>query len=168
MYSDSARAEKGGNSPPYIIGGDILDIILYNTNSPKNKINKSLSNELTITGTMRNNTSILTPTILIQYNPVNYNYAYIPQFNRYYYIADIIFMTNSMVELYLKVDVLMSHRIAILNSDVIIDKTTDNPDLNRYVYSDGFSTLCKDKTDIIQFPNGFNDNGEYILITAGG
>jgi hypothetical protein len=39
---------------------------------------------------------------------------------------------------------------------------------NRYMTGDIWQKTVKYKTDIIQFPQGLNDNGDFILITAGG
>jgi hypothetical protein len=39
---------------------------------------------------------------------------------------------------------------------------------SNYLNGRQFVRLVKSKTDIITFPNGLLDSGEYILITAGG
>ena len=56
-----------------------------------NKINKSPETIITLTGTLKKETSIVNPVILIEYDGTftNCNYAYIESFSRYSYITDI-------------------------------------------------------------------------------
>ncbi len=78
-------------------------------------------------------------------------------------------MRVNVWELVLTVDVLMSHKTEILNSPATVAGMTSYLNgVNKYVNSDVWGTLCKDFTDIIPFQNGLLDDGEYILITAGG
>lgn len=144
-----------------------MDIVLYNNNSEKNKIYKTLSNANTISGALREGTSIINPTIRMVTNPVPYDYAYIPEFNRYYYITDIVSLRNNVWELSLSVDPLMSFAADVLDAIVLLE-SSEITDANDYLSSDVWRSLVKSKTDIISFPSGLSDNGEYILITSGG
>lgn len=102
-----------------------MKIILYSTNSPNNKLNKSLANAWEKQGTLRNETNLITPSILIQRdtnNFLNRNYCYIPEFGRYYYITDVESTRTKMWMIHLRVDVLMSFKQDILNSNAIITK----------------------------------------------
>lgn len=121
-------------------------------------------------GTIRGESSILKPSITIQAgNIVGFNYCYIPDFGRYYFIQDVVSLRVNVWELMLTVDVLMSHKSEILNSPATVAGMTSYLNgVNKYVNSDVWGTLCKDFTDIIPFQNGLLDDGEYILITAGG
>lgn len=144
-------------------------ITLYNTYSEKNMINKSLVNALNFEGTLRSETSIINPVFNIESstNLVDYNYCYIQEFGRYYFIKDIRSIRNNLWEISLQVDVLMSFRNDILNSEgIIID--TENVNSDMYQNHDSWNTKVKTKTDIISFPSGLLESGEYILITAGG
>ena len=143
---------------------------LYKNRSEKNALNKSISNEMSFDGTLREDTSIKAPVIKIAANSeiVNYNYAYISAFSRYYFISDIKSIRNGLWELYLIVDVLMSFKTDILRCYGIIDHTQSNL-ISEYLQSDIWQSLVKDKTDIINFDgSALLDSGEYILITAGG
>lgn len=144
-----------------------MQITLYVNASEKNKINKSLTAVSTLTGSVKDNTSITHPKILIEYdNPVSFNYCYIDAFNRYYFVDDVIIVRNNLLQISLSVDVLESFKTAILSQNVIIDKNTSNYEL--YLPDENLITLVKTKTDIVNFPNGLLDSGEFILITAGG
>lgn len=145
-------------------------ITLYNTASESNAVNKVLSNGLTLTGTFRDTPSVINPILLINAtNPALFNYAYIPDYGRYYFIDNIKSIRTDIWELTLRCDVLMSHKAGILASTAVIDESESVlTGVNRYIANEAWATLVKDKTDIITFPNGLLDTGEYILITAGG
>lgn len=146
-----------------------MNITLYNNLSEKNVIQKTLANAVTITGTLKESTSIKNPTITIEYSStiVGYNYCYIEDFSRYYFISDVKSLRNNLWSLSLRADVLMSFANDILNTPAIIDHTSET-ETTDYMGSPIWSNLVKDKTDIINFSSGLSENGGYILITAGG
>ena len=145
-----------------------MDITLYKNNSEKNKISKSLSNGHTLSGTLRNESNVVTPTIIINIdNPTSYNYAYIPMFGRYYFITDFVSLRTGIWQINLKSDVLMSFKDSILGSSALI-QNTQSVGKNDYLNGSKWVAEVKDKTEIKTFPNGLLDTGEFILITAGG
>ncbi len=145
-----------------------MNLTLYVNNSEKNKIGKNLTNDFPLSGTLRDVTNIINPVILIELNEIgNYNYCYIPNFSRYYFITDITVIRTGLFAISLMVDVLESFQTSIKNLSVIL-LNTQNVGINNYLPSQVFRNNVKYKTDIINFPNGLNDSGEFILITAGG
>lgn len=144
-----------------------MEIVLYQNTSEKNKINKSLIEVETLTGTLRESTNLINPVIRIEYDdPTAFNYCYIREFGRYYFVDNIEIMRTNLLSLSLSVDVLESFKSEILSQKAIIEKSTNiNSD---YLPDENLKTLVKTKTDIINFSNGFLDSGEFILITAGG
>ena len=145
-----------------------MNIILYVNNSEKNKIGKNLTNDFSLSGTLRDATDIINPVILVELNEIaNYNYCYISNFKRYYFITDITVIRTGLYAISLSVDVLESFKSDIKNLPVIL-LNTENVGLNNYLPSQVFRNNVKSKTDILNFPNGLNDSGEFILITAGG
>lgn len=144
-----------------------MEITLYQNISEKNKINKTLVSVATLSGTLKEITSVMNPVITIEYNtPTGFNYCYIPTFERYYFVSDVTIIRNNLIQLKLSVDVLESFKTQILAQNVIINKSQSNKQL--YLPDENWKTLVKTKTDIVNFPNGFLDDGEFILITAGG
>lgn len=144
-----------------------MTITLYRNESEKNKINKTLTTVDTLTGTLRDSSSIINPEITIEYdNPTGFNYCYIDEFNRYYFVTNITVINNKLLKLSLKVDVLESFKTSILAQNIIIDKSTSNVD--EYLPDDNLIVNVKTKTDIVNFPSGLLESGEFILITAGG
>lgn len=145
-----------------------MNITLYINNSEKNKIGKNLTNDFSLSGALRDATNIINPVILIELNEIgNYNYCYIPDFNRYYFITDITVIRTGLFAISLMVDVLESFKSDIKNLSVIL-LNTQNVGSSNYLPSPVFRNNVKSKTDILNFPNGLNDSGEFILITAGG
>lgn len=146
-----------------------MNVTLCNNSSERNEINKTISNGETFFCTLRSETSVSDPAILLEYNGnlSGYNYCYIPDFGRYYYITDITSVRNNLWMVKCHVDVLMSFKSAILSSVAILEESSVTG-ISNYLSNDVWRALSKDKTSIIPFSNGLNSSGEYILITAGG
>lgn len=148
-----------------------MTIIFYNNCSERNVINKMIDTltALTLTGELRKSTSVKNPVIVVETTDaiIGYNYCFITEFARYYFITDIKSVRNGLWEISMRVDVLMSFQNDILSSEAIIDHETA-PDNSNYLNSEIWDSTVKDKTDIINFNNGLSETGGYILITAGG
>ena len=144
-----------------------MEITLYYNSSEKNKINKTLSSVAVLSGSIKGESSIINPEILIEYNnPAAFNYCYIDAFSRYYFVKDVTVVRNNLLRLRLTIDVLESFKTQILAQHVIIDKNTNKFDY--YLLDDNWKVNAKTKTDIVNFPSGLLESGEFILITAGG
>lgn len=146
-----------------------MDIIFYINTSDNNVLNKTLSVQKTLTGSLKNECTIINPTIIIEDSGdvINYNYLFIPEFGRYYFIDDVRIIKRNVFEISASVDVLQSFRPYILNLPVILEDS-ETTGADKYLQSDVWVSKVKTKTDIINFPNGLNETGEFILITAGG
>ena len=147
-----------------------MRITLYKNHSERICLTKVIDNALILNGTLRNEASVKTPVITIAGNETIpfYNYVFIEEFNRYYYITDIRSIRAGVWELSLLCDVLMSFRSDILNAYAVIENTQET-DISKYLSSDIWTNTVKDKTDIINFSgSSLLSSGEYILITAGG
>lgn len=148
-----------------------MEITLYTNESEKNKLEKTITHSILLEGNLRDESSIINPIILISSNkediPYMYNYAYIPAFGRYYFITDIESVRTGIWRVSMHVDVLMSYKEQIKNLNVIINNSEETG-ANNYLSGEQWITNVKNTTNIVNFPNGLNDNGEFILITAGG
>lgn len=145
-----------------------MDITLCVNNSEKNKLGKSLSNLNTFSGSLKEETSVTNPVIMMELeNPTGFNYAYIPEFGRYYFIDDIVSVRTGLWRISMKVDVLESFKNNIRGVSVILSDST-NTGKEEYLPGKVWKTKVKELTDIINFPSGLSDNGDFILITAGG
>ena len=145
-----------------------MDITLYKNSSERNKLNKVLTDSHTFTGALRGVTSVVFPEIDLEVeNPTGFNYAYIPDFGRYYFISGMASIRSGLWKISMRVDVLMSFKTDIKTSRGILTDTQSTAK-NLYLEDDSWVNMVKDKTDIIAFSNGLLESGEYILITAGG
>lgn len=110
----------------------MFDIYLYKNNAEPNRIDKSLhlSRIGVVSGTLRDETSITDIVINFEYSGViDFNYVYIPFFNRYYFVNDVISVRNDIWNISLSVDVLMTYKDALLNLYAFVDRNenTINP-----------------------------------------
>lgn len=137
-------------------------------NSEKNKLGKSLSNLNVFSGSLKDETSVTNPVVIMELeNPTGFNYAYIPEFGRYYFIDDIVSVRTGLWKISMKVDVLESFKNNIRGIPVILSDSTET---GKELYLSGkvWKSKVKELTDIVNFPSGLSDNGYFILITAGG
>lgn len=146
-----------------------MEITFYVNNEEPEKVNKNLGTGQTIEGTLKDSVIIERPSILIETDiDINgYNYFYIPEFNRYYFRTDIEIVRNNLFRISGRTDVLMSFKEPMKNFQVILDHS-EVTGVTNYQSSPVWQALVKTKTDIINFPYGLSENGEFILITAGG
>lgn len=146
-----------------------MEIKLYKTSSPRKKLVKELTDEITLTGTLRGQSSVMSPSLQIQdIAVIGYNYCYIPDFGRYYYINNINALRANLFELSLGIDVLMTYASEIRGNYAIVDKVENFGVAFNYINDGSWINTNRTDQSIINFSNGFNDNGEFILITAGG
>lgn len=145
-----------------------MNITFYKNNSEPERFNKSLTGDHLVTGSLRDTSNVVNPDILIEGNPEDfpntYNYAYIEEFGRYYFVGDPVSLRNNIIRIPLQVDVLMSFADDILSNQAIIDKQNSG---NNYINDGSWIRESREFYTIKTFEAGFEDSGEYILITAG-
>lgn len=145
-----------------------MEIRLYNNVSDNRTIRKKLLNEFSLTGTLRDSCSLLGPVINIESsNVLRFNYAYIPDFQRYYFVKEITNLRKNIWTLELEVDPLMSFKGDILALDVVVDKQSSDSIGDEYIDDGSLVADNNTFTSVYNLSSGFNDHGEYILITAG-
>ena len=145
-----------------------MDIKLYYNTSDNKTIKKNIINEFSLTGTLRDSCSLIEPVINIESsNVLRFNYAYIPDFQRYYFVKEIINLRKNIWTLELEVDPLMSFKGDILVLQVVVDKQSSDSIGDEYIDDGSLVADNNTFTSIYNLSKGFNDHGEYILITAG-
>ena len=140
-------------------------INLYNNESPANKISKNITLLSVLSGDLRGETNIVNPIVRVYGTTFPaFNYAGIPTFDRYYYLRDVRQVRADIWELSLESDPLMSFDLSDV-AGVLVEGESGGSD---YLEHRHFVRNVKSKTSILNFSNGLLENGEYILITAGG
>lgn len=150
-----------------------MQIDLFTCKAERNRVNKSdyISNRFTLQGNIKSSTSVTNIVIEIaKSNPViyEYNYMYIGEFNRYYFIDDITNVSANRWIITASVDVLFSFMNDILETSAIIEKVENEVTANLYLDDGSFVMDSRKYNEIKEFPSGLNENGSYILICAGG
>lgn len=141
-----------------------MTVIFYKYDGIKNKINKTLSSGLTINDIIiQNDFDITDFELLIKNTNFNseYNYCFIPDLNRYYFIENIEKMNGSIYKIRITVDVLKSFSSQIENINAIITKS-ENPD-NNFVDCEKSENYT---SEVINLTDNFNHSGNLILITS--
>ena len=143
-------------------------ISLFKTASENNRVVKVLTDEKQLSGELRNQTSVLNPNIRIETadNISTYNYAYISEFGRYYYITDIVSVRTNLWVVSLRCDVLMSYKDEIKTITGVIVRQENNP--NKLLVDRLERIQSNKEIDILYYPDAFSKNLQYILVTAGG
>lgn len=94
-----------------------MEIKLYKVNNSPIEMNKTLTNEITVNGRLRAECSVENPVIELEYSSslTSYNYAYIPEFRRYYFIEPPVY-SGKYLTFTMKEDYLYSWKNDILSS----------------------------------------------------
>lgn len=145
-----------------------FNIVLQTNNSDKNVLDKSLTNIATISGTLKNETSIINPVILITGNLttyVNCNYMTISTFGRSYFVTDIRSIRNGLIEVSGHVDVLTSYKNQIRENTGIIHRQENL--WNLYLNDGAFRVYQNPIVLTKEFSTGFS-TPEFVLAVAGG
>lgn len=144
-----------------------FEIILQRNTSEKAKLDKRLETVLTLSGEIKQETSVVDPVILIEMDielAVTANYMTIPVFGRSYFIRNIRSIRNDLVEISCHVDVLSSFKEEIRDNTAIIHRQESQ--WNLYL-NDGVLKVYQNPNVLtMPFPSGFTKQ-EFVLAVAG-
>lgn len=140
---------------------------IQRNNSEAIHLDKDLTNILTATAIMKEETSIIDPVLIIETDLATIaraNYITIPQFGRSYFITNIRSITNDLVELTCHVDVLSSFASEIRQNTGIVHRQENN--WNLYLNDGSLHAYQNPIITTHLFPNGFSGQS-YVLVLAG-
>lgn len=147
-----------------------IAVKLCHNSSPIEKIGKVLDEGESFDCVLKAETSILRPTIILNSSSANlkgYNYMYIADLNRYYFIDDIVSKNNNIWEVSGHVDVLETYKQQILSNNAVIRRQSNQ--YNTYLNDAEWNVYAYDDVITLKFSNsGFKKSLEYLLIVAGG
>lgn len=166
IYGD---ADEGVHAKITLPESNNVQFALYQTGSSNIRIDKTATllhnyDNLVI----KDKTSITNPTIILKASDVNVsrsNYAYIPRFNRFYYVEDVKTVAQDIWEIDLKCDVLMSFRDDIVGQTAIFKRSESSNNL--YLNDDRLQIDSRTRIYNYIFPNKIESNGTYVLLMAG-
>ena len=149
----------------------MINVQLLTSSSPVEKIGKKLKAGGTYSCKLKDNTSILRPTLILLsvLNPSQFNYMYIQDFRRYYFIDDIVSINNNIWEISAHVDVLETYKAAIKSNQAVIRRQANS--FNLYLDDPEFKTYAYDQIQTKQFAvptgGGFSKSMYYVLTVNG-
>lgn len=143
-----------------------MNVTLYKTTDPVNVLSKTLTDAVTKTGTLKENCNVLNPSILFGFNPIAYNYAYIADFGRYYFVGKPINEGAALWRVDLTVDPLMSWKDGIKASPCIAAKSSSA--YNLYLNDPNYKCYQDDIILMQNFPSGFEDLSSHFVLTIFG
>lgn len=142
-------------------------LTLYSNNSENIRMDKQLTEIASLTGTLKEETSVIDPVIIVS-DIDSYvtliNYAYIQEFKRYYFVTNIHSVRNNLWRLSMHVDVLETYKLDIRENSGIIERNESLYDLQ---LNDGLFRTRQNPRIVQQvFPSGFN-TWNFVLGVAG-
>lgn len=147
-------------------------ITLYQYNGKNNVINKNLTNGVNVDGSIKQPFNILRPSVNFRVNQTlqnvkNYNYAYIANLGRYYFVNSIDAISTDVFVLSLSVDVLKTYSAEILAASGTI---TNRENGNKYISNRANIHDVRPQFEKIDFSVNapFDADGTIIMITLKG
>lgn len=146
----------------------MVTIKFYKYTGRPRTVNKTLGESTDISGVLRDDFNMIKPVITIRKQDVsNFNYCFIPDFNRYYFIEEVTLQNKNEYEMQLSLDVLKTYETQILDATGRVTEQ-DNPD----PYISNRETVYKrtPNFDKVPFANTglLNENGGIIMVTLKG
>lgn len=144
-----------------------FNIVLQRNKSERERVNKDVTNLLTVSGVLKAETSIIDPIIIIECdlsNVVNCNYMTISAFGRSYFVNNIRSIRNGLVEFTCHCDVLSSFASQIRDNYAIIKR--QESEWNLYLNDGSFKVYQNPNVLTRAFPSGFTTQ-EFVLAVAG-
>ncbi len=113
-----------------------ISISFGTTTSEKRQLDKSVSYALSLSGTLRNETNVVNPTILVEANVstlAGCNYMSIPAFHRQYFITDIRSISDELCEVSGHCDVLSTYKAGIRSNTAIVGRSATEGNWNLFL-----------------------------------
>lgn len=142
---------------------------LYKNNSEKIKVDKTLTLIYTTDLLMKDSVSLTNPIFTLSLNNdkiTEFNYIFVPELKRYYYVTDIVMVRNNLFEVSCHCDVLMSFKNEIREQSGIIGRQEEV--YNLYLSDPYFTVNQKQSIVTKEFKKGFLDDASYVLLVASG
>ena len=138
-------------------------ITLFKNISDNNVINKNISDPLNLQGNYKDKVNIIALSLILKFNGIcDYNYCFVKDLGRYYFINNITYYPNNIISLDLSIDVLMSYKDDILYSDSEI-RSLDN--FNSYT-NDGYLSETKKDIEIYKSDTELELENNNIMIVV--
>ena len=131
------------------------------------KVGKRFIASDSVTGVLRAGSSVVEPEIEVEGYAAfaSYNFAYIAEFGRYYYIVDIIQEYDGLVIFKMKCDVLTTYANDIKNHTAVVERNANK--FNLFLSDEAIKSYQNARIFTREFPAGF-PGGTFVIAIAGG
>lgn len=144
-----------------------FSILLQRNTSELNKLDKTLTTITTLTGTLKTETSIIDPVIIVEgmlSDLKTCNYCTISEFGRSYFVNNIKSIRNNLIELTCHVDVVSTYKSQIRSQFALVRKQENN--WNLYLNDGSFKCYQNPIVLTKKFSNGFT-TPSFVMAVAG-
>lgn len=144
-----------------------MEIVIQQNASEKTQMDKAITDIITLSGYLRNESSIVNPVIRIEGNISDIslcNYFTIPEFNRSYFLTDAVSLRTGLYELHGHCDVISSFKSGIRSNTGIVRRSENN--WNLYLDDGSLRVYNNPHINTKFFPSGFSGQC-YVLAIAG-
>ena len=150
-----------------------MTVTLYKNTSDKRNLNKALSEIKSVSATAKGEINIISPTLILEYFSTDFNYCYISDFDRYYFVKSITLLTGHRVQIDLTIDVLMSYKEEIKNLSVNVLRyeniePTFLTDSRIPLFSDTLQKVIEFPENIFNLESPSENSKNFLLTVAGG
>ena len=150
-----------------------MNVILYNNKSDKRQLVKNITEIKTLSAVAKGDINIISPTLIIQNFSTDFNYCYISDFDRYYFVKSITLLTGQRVQIDLTIDVLMTYKEEIKKLTVNVLRyeniePTYLTDSRIPLYSDTVQKVIEFPENVFNLENPQENSKNFLLTVAGG
>ena len=125
-----------------------MELILYRTLDNANVINKVLTDPVTVNITLKNDVNIINPEIVLSGDFRGYNYAHIPELNRFYFIESFEQINLRFGKLFMSCDVLETYKADILKCSGTIKRDIKEGDYGAVSADSTVNIITTHKADV--------------------
>lgn len=150
----------------------MLDIVLYEFAKKYNSTKQPENDGITYSGEFKNSSSMLSPVVMLYRGPagtaapINKNYAYIAEFDRYYFVRDWVFEGGLWVA-YMECDLLATWKFRIGYSDFYVLRSSvislNDPYLQDNAWLNSVRNTSYNVYDYEFWPAGTISDGMFVI-----
>lgn len=149
-------------------GVNTMTINLYNVPEGRNHISKTLGTPTTHTGAARGEIDTVSPVVMVAATiRGDYNYAYISDFDMYYWIADITIVREGLTQIAMNRDPLTTFAAGVRACPCIAQRSGDLSKTTAFIPDSRVKSNAYTINQVRAASDIFGYNGKTILLTTG-
>lgn len=147
-----------------------MNITVYSGFSKRQNSTKQPTTGTDVTIVLKAPVNILNPVFEVAATHANANYVHVSEWGRYYFVQDVTYITNDVIELHCVVDVLASYKTQVGSTTALIEYTSASTNiLIPDPRNKPSCSIIESHTNLLDLSSaGFSGGGMFILAVAGG